>query len=219
MDLKIFTAILGHTSSVVLVIGLLLGAVLYKKLSSLHKSILYYLVLMFCIDAASYVLIKLYRNNLIIMHVFSLTELLFFVYFYNRQLLPKPKPLLLGIGALGAFYIIAEFINYFVIGNFSVKYFQPYAKVADNFVVIIMSLYFFYEKANGYPHNKLANVKLNTVILLFFTLNAIMFLPFNFFINEQSGVQFYVWNINVCIIIAFYVYLIGLIWQEGNRRK
>lgn len=219
MDLKLITTILARLSGVVLCIGLLRGLFFYKKMNPLHKSLLFYLALMLFLEIAGFILVEVYNNNLILLHVFSFTEVLFFVYFFNKRLLPKPNSLLIALGVAGAVYIFAEFCNYFIINTINVKEFQPYAKVVDNFIVIIMALFFFYQRANSFCETRWTNFRLNAAILIFFTINAIMFLPFNFFINDESGIQFYIWNINIVVIALFYIYLVSLIWACSIKAR
>ncbi|WP_231559611.1 hypothetical protein [Flavobacterium rivuli] len=115
-------------------------------------------------------------------------------------------------------YIITEFFQYFVFNTINVKQFQPYAKITDNFIVIIMALVFYYQKMNSFNETWLTNFKLNTVILLYFTVNAIIFLPFNFIINASGNAKFYIWTINVFFITSFYLYLTILIWKNGSNK-
>lgn len=205
-------------SPITLSIGVCVGLILFKRLNGLHKSILLYLALMLSVDVTSRFMGSS-GNNLIVLPIFSLIELSFFVFFYNKYLLSRPNKILIGIGIAGALFIIAEILQYFVFNTLNVKQFQPYAKVADNFIVIIMALVFFYQKMNSYSETKWDNFKLNIAILVFFTFNTIIFLPFNFLINESSGVKFYVWTGNLIILLLFYIYLTSLIWKNGRVKQ
>ncbi|MXN91087.1 hypothetical protein GR160_07575 [Flavobacterium sp. Sd200] len=157
-------------------------------------------------------------NNLVILPVFSLIELVFFAYFYNKHLLAKPNKVLLGLGIVGSVYIITEMLLYFVFNTLDVKQFQPYAKVADNFIVILMALSFYYQKINSFNELRWGYFRLNTVILIYFTFNIMVFLPFNFMINESSGIKFYFWTANMVFILLFYGYLVSLIWKNGIKQ-
>ncbi|WP_231559610.1 hypothetical protein [Flavobacterium rivuli] len=219
MDLKLLSMAIGHLSCVVLCIGIILGMLFYKRLSGLHKCLTCYLALMLAVEVASVAVMMYCSSNLIILPIFSFLEMLFFVYLYNRYLLPRPDKLLLGLGLAGAIFIIAEFLQNFVFATVAIKDFQPYAKVVDNFIIVIMALFFFYQRANSFCETMFTNFRLNAVILIFFTINAIMFLPFNFFINDNTGTQFYVWTINVAVIALFYTYLVSLIYTCGIKNK
>ncbi|WP_188620695.1 hypothetical protein [Flavobacterium suaedae] len=115
-------------------------------------------------------------------------------------------------------YIAYEFI-YYAFFDTNVKSFQPYAKVADNFVIILLALSFLQEKIDDFKEQKWDNFRLNIVILVFFTFNTLIFLPINFIVNENSGVKFYFWAGNSILLLLFYSYLIGKIWKNGKQNK
>jgi hypothetical protein len=217
MTLSEFSRYLGDVSSMALITGLVLGVLFYKKLDRLHKSILVYMVLMLTIDTACRIFEYYNHSNMIVLPIFSLVELLFFVYLYNKYLLKKESKTIIAFGLLGMLYIVVEFFEYFIFGTLDIKQFQPYSKIVDNFIIIVMALVFYYEKMNSFNETKWSNFKLNTAILIYFTINAIVFLPFNFIINENIGVRFYIWTVNVVIILLFYSYLTILIWKNSRR--
>jgi len=209
---------IGFASPTILSIGISIGLYQFNRINNMHKSILLYMVLMLGVDLASRFLGSS-GNNLIVLPIFSLIELSFFVFFYNKYLLSQPNKILIGMGVAGALFIVAEILQYFVFNTLNVKQFQPYAKVADNFIVIIMALVFFYQKMNSYSETKWDNFKLNIAILVFFTFNTIIFLPFNFLINESSGVKHYFWIGNLIMVLLFYIYLTSLIWKNGRVKQ
>ncbi|NDI98428.1 hypothetical protein GWA97_05020 [Flavobacterium sp. LaA7.5] len=210
---------LPKLSPALLLIGILVGLFLYKHLDKQHKTIFLYLLAMLIIDFASRYLMYRYENNQIILLVYSLTELVLFSYMYLRLLLRKYIKVLILLSLLGALYIIGEILLYFVFNTTDALSFQPYAKVADNFVVIILALTFLYEKMNEFKESKWDNFRLNIVILVFFTLNTLIFLPFNFLVNEKSGIKFYFWTGNIILLLLFYGFLISEIWRNGRIRK
>ncbi|KGO86942.1 hypothetical protein Q765_08230 [Flavobacterium rivuli WB 3.3-2 = DSM 21788] len=217
MTFSKFASYLGYVSSIALVIGLVIGFLFYKKLDRLHKRILIYMALMLAVDIACRILQYYKHPNMIVLPIFSFAELLFFVYIYNSYLLKKESKIIIGLGLLALVYIIAEFLQYFVFNTLNLKQFQPYCKITDNFVIIIMALAFYYQKMNSFNETKWNNFRLNTAILIYFTINTIIYIPFNFIINENIGVRFYIWMVNIVIILLFYSYLSILIWKNGRR--
>ena len=128
-----------------------------------------------------------------------------------------PKSLMLAC-FISVLYIIYELI-YYTFFNTNVKSFQPYAKVADNFVIILLSLSFLQEKISDFKERQWNNFSFNIVVLVFFTLNTLIFLPINFLVNEGSGIKFYFWIGNSVLLLLFYSYLIGKIWNNGRKNK
>jgi len=207
---------LPYATPILLIIGLVVGLTVYPRLDALYKSVLYYLLLMLLVDLTGRILSRTTGTNVILLPVYSLIELCFFFYFYKKHLLRTRHNVVTALGYAGIIYITGEIAYYFILNTFDIKQFQPYAKVVDNFVVILFSLAFFHEKINRFRDSRWDNFTLNIVLLIFFTLNLIFFLPFNFLINEKTGLKFYFWLGNLIITLVFYIYLICLIWSNGR---
>jgi len=202
---------------IVLVLGLVVSVALYKKLDGMHKSLAVYLGLMLGVDLLSRLVgYVLSNNNLIVMFIFTFIELSFFMYFYKRHLFKKRQRALTLIGFAGLAYMVGEALLIFVFRGLDFKQFQPYSKVVDNFIIILMALGYLHEKMNRFREDRWGNFRLNSIILVFFTLNTIVFLPFNFMINEKSGVQFYFLTGNAIVISLFNLYLMYEIWKNGR---
>ncbi|MXN91088.1 hypothetical protein GR160_07580 [Flavobacterium sp. Sd200] len=174
---------------------------------------------MLLVELSGRLLGEIYNNNLIVLPLFSLIEMIFFLYFYNKFLFIKPNKLIMVAGILAILFIVGETLQYFVFNTLDTKQYQPYAKVIDNFVIIIMALYFFYQKINNFNETRWGNFRLNTAILIVFTFNSLVFLPFNFLINESSGIRFYFWTGNLLLLVFFYIYLISLIYINGRANR
>ncbi|MNJ97986.1 hypothetical protein D3C87_157440 [compost metagenome] len=203
-------------SPTILAIGICVGLYFYKSLNTIHKSIFFYLLLMLVIDISGRVLKFVYGNNLILLPIYSLLELGVFVFFYYKFLFKAKHRLILGLSIIAILYILWEII---VLKEMETRQFQSYAKVIDNFVIITLALGFFHEKINIFKESKWDNFRLNTIILIFFSINMLFFLPINFLINESTGLKFYFWLSNLVITILFYLFLITSIWKNGRIRK
>lgn len=199
----------------ILVIGICIGFYFYSVLNAIHKSIIWYFVLMFCVDIISRIM-GYYSNNLIVLLVYSLLELLLFVLFYYKFLFKARHRFIMGLSIVAILYIFWEIL---ILRKIEAQQFQSYAKVTDNFVIITLALAFFHEKINIFKELKWDNFRLNAVILVFFSVNMLFFLPINFLINETSGLNHYFWLSNLVITILFYLFLITSIWKNGRIRK
>lgn len=201
----------------ILTSGIILGSYYYMNLNNIYKSIYYYLILMLCIDVSSRYL-GASGNNLIILLVYSLLEVIAVSLFYFKYLLNKRYIILYVIATAGIGYIMWE-LYYYIINKVSIREFQPYSKIIDNFIIIVMAMTYMYEKVNNYKESKWNNFQLNIAVLIFFTLNTLIFLPVNFLVNEDSGVKYYFWTGNVLLLLLFYSFLIFKIWKNGKIRK
>lgn len=212
-----FAQVISELIPSLLLIGLFVVLYKWRYLGGLQKGIGIYLFLMLGVEIGGRILKFSQGNNLVLVPVYSLFELIFFVFIYNKYLFLKANKLLIGLGIAGALYILGEIFLFFILKKFDVKQFQPYCKVIDNFLVIILAMTFLYKKMNSFSEMRWNNFWLNIVVLVFFTFNTIIFLPFNFLINENSGLKFYFWMVNIILLFLFYGYLISIIWRRKSN--
>ncbi len=205
--------VLNVFSPIILVIGLSIGLYYFKSLNVIHKSITSYLLVMLCVDMTGRLFEYYNGNNLVVLLVYSLVEMMLFVYFYFKYLYKSRYVLLIGFSIIAAAYIVWELIYF----SRDVKQFQSYAKVVDNFVIITLALVFLNEKIRNYKESKLDIFYLNSAVLIFFSVNLIFFLPLNFILNEKMG--FYFWLFNLISTVSFYLYLTHLIWKNARITK
>lgn len=200
-------------SPAILVIGTIIGLITFKSLNNVHKGIAVYLAAMLFVDLNSRLFHTLFNNNQIILLLYSFLELSLLAYFYNKYLFKQKYKVLIAMNIISLLYILWEIVTY---SFTSVKHFHTYTKVVDNFNIIILSLTYFYEKMNEVKQSKWEYFRLNIAILIFFTINLIFFLPYNFLINNNAGIQFYFWLGILIITILFYIYLTLLIWRNSK---
>lgn len=196
-------------------IGFLLGMLNYKSLDITHKGVSWYLLAMVLVDIMSRIL-GTTGNNLIGLLFYSLLEMTMFTFFYFRYFLKARHPWVLFLFSLGFIYIIYEIL---IFDRTTMATYQSYAKVVDDFVIIILALTYIHEKVNVFKEAKWGNFRLNAVLIAFFSINLVFFLPFNFIINRSSGYQFYFWFGISITILTFYSYLTYSIWKNGRTQK
>lgn len=196
-------------------IGFLLGIFHYKSLDIAHKGISWYLLAMVLVDIMSRIL-GATGNNLIGLLFYSLFEMTMFTFFYFRFFLKAKHPLVLLLFSLGVIYIIYEII---IFDRDNMATYQSYAKVIDDFIIIILALTYIHEKVNVFKESKWEDFRLNIILIAYFSLNLVFFLPFNFIINKSSGYQFYFWFAIAISVLTFYSYLTYSIWKNGRTQK
>lgn len=196
--------------------GVAAGIYYYRFLNPVYKMIGLYLIIALATDIFSRLYVLNYDNNLVFILIFSLLELLIFVCLYLIFFLQQQRKLMLIVASAGVLFIIWEI---FSLRFIQVEQFQSYSKVVDTFLIILLSIAFFFEKIKAYDSKQWKLFRLNSIILTFFSLNLIFFLPLNFMINENSGLKFYFWLANLIITILFYIFLTLEIWRNGLTRK
>ena len=214
-----FSKLLANLSPLISCIGMVTGYMFRKHLNPVYKSLTVYCALMLLMELLNnlfgYVLLG---NNMIMLHIYSLTELAFMLYLFKKHLLRQRHIALTLLGFAGLTYIVAEMLLIFVFEGLDVKQFQPYAKVVDNFVIILFTLAFLNETMTSFREKQWCNLRLAMVFLAFFTLNTLFFLPFNFMVNEGSGIKFYFWTGHIVLVICYYLYITLEIWKNGRTQ-
>ncbi|WP_298512568.1 hypothetical protein [uncultured Kordia sp.] len=217
MDFKTFSEIITKASPLVLFLGTGVGVYFYKRLDVIGKLLFFYLAGSLLIDLSSRLLAEIIGNNLVLFFVLTALELFIFLKLYYD--LTKKKKLVIGLAAFGTIYTIIESIY---VNTTNVKLFQPYAKALGPLLIVSMALIFFFElirdEENLYK-NEGDYFLLNSMILCFFALEFLIFLPMNFLINMDIQLAGYVWVSNVFFLILFYLYLTYFIWKRGRNLK
>lgn len=217
MSFTTFSEIITKASPLVLIIGSSVGLYFFKRLDKVSKLLFFYLIGSLAIDLFSRFLGNLVGNNLVLFFVLTGLELFIFLKLYYD--LTKKKKLVIGLAVFGIIYTITESIY---VNTTNVKLFQPYAKALGPLLIVLMALIFFFElirdEENLYK-NEDDYLVLNSMILCFFALEFLIFLPLNFLINTDVQLAGYVWISNVFFLILFYLYLTYFIWKRGRNPK
>jgi len=220
MDLKVIASFLVDFGRGYLIFCLFLAVLFFIKVDGLRKSFVFYLTIMAFTEFISNYVGLTFGSNHIILPIYCLVELSFFFYLFEKYLFKKRHFVATVFGTIGLAYIAFEFSYNFIYHHVSPAEYQPYAKVVDNFVIIIFSLTYLLEKMTTYNESRWDNFSFNIGLLIYFTLSTIFYLPFNFLVNETTGLKFYFWISNVILIYAFYTFLITEMYKNAfkNRR-
>ena len=202
-----------------LVFTLIIASFFYRHLDELRKYIVFYLALMAATELAGTFVASIFGSNHIVLPLYCFSELSFFLYLFNKYLFKKKHIITTIIGVAGLIYISFEFFYNFIYHHVSPQDYQSYAKVVDNFVIIIFSLTYLLEKMTTYNESRWDNFSLNIGLLINFTLNTIFYLPFNFLVNETSGLKFYFWISNVLLTFAFYTFLLTEMYKNARKNR
>lgn len=197
---------------IILILGSLAILSVYKFLELKHKILFFYLLICLLTDISSRLYGRVYKNNLIFIILFGLLELILFSLFYQLIYFNKKNKLHLILTLLGVLFIIWELMN---LNVFQTPQFQPYSRVVDCFIIVVSVIIFFFEKIKNNEPTDLNTIRLNSVILVFFSINLLFLLPINFIINTLSDFKFYLWSLNLLLTLSFYIYLIFEIWKNG----
>ena len=214
MSFFVILDVITYASPILLLYGCLIGLRYYESLGHVQKLVLIYFLMCLIIEISSHVISIIYKNNLLFIPLFGLLELIVLTTLYRKYLLRKENKILNYSILASIAFILYELIS---ISYFDVAGFQSYSRVIDTFLIVCMSLLFLKQKINGEPNFK--HFVLNAVILVYFSLNLIIFLPINFLINEGSMLKFYFWMANLIFTLFFYTALIFILWKHGKAQR
>jgi len=203
-------------SPFVLIIALCIGSFFHRFLDRIHKYILLYLVLAFVMDITSRVCGIIASNNLIFIPLFGFGELIILSLFFYVQFIHKKKPVLFVIILCVLVFMIWEIWE---LRNVNPQHFHSYSRVLSSLCIVLLSISFFFERLKNTRTISWPVFTLNSIVLIFFSLNLIFFLPLNFLVNEYSNLKFYFWFVNLMCTILFYGFLTFSIWKNGKTHK
>lgn len=207
-----------NLSPIILTIGIFLGIFCYKKVDTLRKILIFYLCVMLLLDLTARYLGEVYGNNLVLIPIYGFSDLTMFSIFYyflgikNNK---KIKLFLILILILSAAFTFSEVMKVY---NLPSSEFESYSKVISTLVIVFLSLGFFLEKIYMKKNISSDMFMLNSGILLYYSLNLIIFLPIDFLING-SELKFYFWLVNLVITLTFHTFLITSIWKNGKIQE
>lgn len=216
MNLYEFADKLTILSPVGLSIGIIGGIYRYSSLSQVYKLITIYLIIALLTDFTSRLLPALDQNNLILLPFFNLLEILIFLRIYYLFFERSRKILLLVITAVFLLAFVADLWQTFF-------YKDPlswsYSCIAESLSLVFLAFLFFFDRIQAYNELKWTTFALNSVILVYFSVKLMFYIPIHFFIHDSSNMKFYFWIAHLLMLIIFYLYLAKSIWKHGRIRK
>lgn len=208
-----------YLSPIILFIGIIIGAYCFKNLDRIGKILIFYLLSMFSIDVLSRIIGEVYGNNLFFIPILGFLELFIFsmLYYFLAGREEKLKRYsLIVINAATLIFTIWEIQK---IADTPLSEFESYSKAIATLIIVLFSISFFLEKIWLRKDISGALFFLNSGILLFYSLELIIFLPIDFLIHDNTGLKFYFWFANLIFILIFYVFIIASIWKNGKTQE
>lgn len=195
--------------------GMTLGIYYYSVLELKYRYFILYFAICLLIDIVSRIAGDFYGNNLLFLVVFSLLELLFFYKFYSTCFFKRKIPKHFVAILIACMYMIGEI---YVLSTTRPEEFQSYSKTLGSFIILLMVIDFMFEMLNKKQFNN-ELLKFNSILIIYFSINLIFFLPVNFLINAPSHIKFYFWFVHLIMTIIFYLFILIGIWKNGVKRK
>lgn len=215
MTTKLLVEAMTYSLPLLLLAGLVLTSMWFTALDNIHRLFFCYLSMALLVDILSRFFGIFLRNNLLLIPLFGLLELGFFTVLYWRFFLQKQPRILLIVPLAALGFIVWETS----LGSWlTPERFHAYSRVVDPIAVVFMCMLHFREIGDAFPVPA-ERMRLNSGILLFFSLNMVFFLPVNFLINVPAQLKFWFWLANFFLTLLFYAFLIREIWKNGKTQR
>lgn len=199
----------------ILISGIILGIYYYAAIELKYRYFILYFGICLLIDIVSRIAGNFYGNNLLFLVVFSLLELLFFYKFYRTCFFKRKVPRHFVATLIACIYMTGEI---YLLSTTRPEEFQSYSKTLGSFIILLMIIDFLFEMLNKKQLNN-DLLKFNSILIIYFSINLIFFLPVNFLINAPSYIKFYFWFVHLIVTILFYLFIMIGIWKNGVKRK
>lgn len=211
--------IISFISPFVLFVGILFGVLNFRRLKETNRLIVVYFVVMLIVDLLSrfFGYFSQSKYNLFLIPIYGFLELGVFSVMYYKYILRSKSKYLLSFIVFMHLLILVEI--FFGKGLFHPESFQSFGKVIADASIILYSIYFYLKIFKGQIPIRSEYAFLNAVVLIYFSINLIIYLAINFLVNAQFKLVVAFWIINLLSVIIFELILISLLWKDGRTRK
>jgi len=215
MNISQFLELLLWFVPTILTIGTLVGIYHFPALSGAYKNLFLYLLICLLTDIVCRIVGSIHGSNLILFIIFSIFEMIFFYYYFQKYLFKKENIKWKIIVVISTFYLLLEL---YFLSEVNPREFQTYSKSLTSLVSLLMTFDYLLIKLKDKTLN-FRIIKFSSVFIIYQGLNLIILLPFNYLINVPSPVKFYFWLFLLIITLIFYGFIIIEIWKNGMRPK
>jgi len=210
-------SLLAWISPLSLSIGLL-GAVKNRQfLTSLEKTIAFFLLIFVLIDFCSRYIVEWFglTSNLTILSIYVLIEYLFISILYTRFFPTRKSKFLLYSAILGGLVILIFSLS--KVAPIITLQFQMYEGLFANLFSLLFGLFFIYKIMIDEVESTKQQRSLNNIIIMYAGIQFFMALTINFMVNMEVELVFFFWLIRLIALTIFYLKLSQIIWQTGKK--
>lgn len=203
--------------ALILSTSMVIGLFMYNKLQPLYKWLFFYLLIALIFHYLSHYFGYYHKNNLWFAQSYGFFELLIFIMIYRQHMLQKTSGIIiLVLGICGLIYIVYENLT---IDFNDLKNIQYYSRAIDAMIILAASILYFLEQIGRTKTSDISKMILNGAILVYFSLNLIMILPINYFVNAKTDLKYIFMVSNMITTTLFYIYLTYSLWKNGKIQK
>lgn len=175
---------------------------IFKKLNRHYRALSAYIIFCSFFDFLNIILIQFNFPNVGLLPLFNSIELCLILYFFNKKCLNAQIFKLILISGIGVNLI--ELISYLVSDNFILNK----GRIFNSLLFVILILYILAQKVN-----KLKDLTLYYVMLIYFSITFIQFLLLEFLMQIPDNSIFITWILYAVAGIILYINLTHYLWK------
>lgn len=199
----------------ILLIGACISLYIFRTINKSYQKILFYfLLLSLLFDLTSRYWSYVFKQNLNFISIFAILEVLIFYVFYNN-LMQRHKRIRLFFTTLVIIYLGIDIL---FMQSKNISTFQTYSRSTSACFIVLNSMLYYIQIIKQHKV-ALELIQLNSVILLYYALNVILYLPINYILNVSLDVNLTLWIFKLLLLLFFYSFLWMHLWIYGKRKR
>ena len=187
----------------------------YKLLKPYQKVIYIFLLISLSVDLLSRFWSFAFAQNLEFISIFAIIEVIIFFIFYYK-ILSSTNHLLGNI--LTIFALAYLCLDMLLFQTNRLTDYQTYTRSVSSLYIVVSSLLYYKKIYSEYTRDK-ELLQLNGILLLYYSLNFILYLPINYIINVSVAINISLWIFKIILLLIFYLYLWKHLMNYGKNKK
>lgn len=187
----------------------------YKVLKPYQKVIYIFLLISLSVDLLSRFWSFAFAQNLEFISIFAIIEVIIFYIFYYK-ILSSTNHLLGNI--LTIFALAYLCLDMLLFQTNRLTDYQTYTRSVSSLYIVVSSLLYYKKIYSEYTRDK-ELLQLNGILLLYYSLNFILYLPINYIINVSVAINISLWIFKIILLLIFYLYLWKHLMNYGKNKK
>lgn len=196
-------------------IPLITGLFGFKKGPVYIRWLIIHLLFAAIVQLFSFYLWKNGKNNLYVLHIYTVEEMVMLTFFYYFLLKDVVKRNIF-------FFVVALFVICAVLNAIflqSITKHNTYARSLESLAIIIWAIVFFYQHLAEDPNTKQKHGKgvllINSAFLLYFSTSLLLFTLSNFIsVTSSKEMRINLWAIHALISILMYILIAIGLWKH-----
>jgi len=195
---------------------LLLSILYYKRFPAALKNVTYYMIAAATTELLSYIMWKQRKNNLPLLHIYTIIEYLLLLKFYYSILKDfLPKALFIILVAVPPLFFILDSLFIESIYNFN-----PYARSVESLIIIFLAMSW-YLKLVSADMRDLTLAKslkfINSAFLIYFSGSVVLFSFSDAISRLVQNLRFSIWTVHTLLTVTLYILLASGLWKYRKQ--